>query len=181
MIPRPSYVTTMTDEQWRLAPIPERALHVARGLDDVREAGRNAGTWVGRFLRSVGLDTGYAWCAAFVYFCLITAGADPKKLPPRRKAAGVIGWVRWAQASGRLRNLPVRGCTFFWLDGANGHTGFVLYSYPKLGMFTSIEGNTNAMGSRDGDGVYDKKRRVLDLAAHEQFGFIDLGGLGDGA
>jgi hypothetical protein len=182
-VPKPTWVHTLSDAQWLAAPVEERALFVARELsnDKVREVGRNAGTWVGRFLHAVGLRTGYSWCAAFVYYCLITAGADPAKLPEKRKAAGVINWRAWALAEQRmaLLDLPLRGRAFFWLNGGLGHTGLcinVLRSNERT--FRTIEGNTDVKGSREGDGVYDKTRTVDELLGHESFGFIDLGGLG---
>jgi hypothetical protein len=173
--PRPSYVTSLSDKQWAEAAVHERALHVARGLVGVREVGANAGTWVGRFLAAVGLGTGYSWCAAFVYYCLITAGADPAKLPPKRQAAGVINWRAWAARENRLGDYPERGKLFFWLDQGQGHIGFC-----RLGEgldFSTIEGNTNQKGSREGDGVYTKERNRSDLAGHQYYGFINLRGL----
>ncbi len=179
MTPRkPSYVTTLDEEAWASLPVAERALHVARGLDDVREYGTNAGTWVGRFLHAVGLPTGYSWCAAFAYYCLIVAGADPAELPPKRKAAGVVNWYRWAEKKGRLFMAPLRGRLGFWLDGGKGHIWFNLAGRSKDGRFPTLEGNTNARGSREGDGVHDKVRSMTELAKHQTAGFIDLGGIG---
>jgi hypothetical protein len=153
----------------------DRALHVARGLDGVREVGSNAGTWVGRFLASVGLGTGFSWCAAFVYFCETTAGIALGSLPAKRKAAAVSNWYLWANKQGRIRACAKRGRLFYWLDGGQGHIGMCLSDGEA---FKTLEGNTNKAGSREGDGVYDRIRTLNMLKSHELYGFIDLSDLG---
>ena len=171
-VPKPAYVTSMTDDEWSKSTLQERVLRVASSCKGVKEVGNNAGTAVGKFLSSVGLGTGYSWCAAFVYWCLIQAGADPKKLPHNRKAAGVINWISWA--GDRITKEPRRGRLFFWLDGGHGHIGFVL---DKCDSFKTIEGNTNDAGSREGDGVYERIRTRTMLMRHERYGFIRLNDL----
>lgn len=174
--PRPAYVTTMTDEQWASEPVQERALHVLRGLDElhVQAIGNQAGTWVGRFLASVGLPTGYNWCAACLYYCLLTAGANPKKLPAKREAAGVINWRAWAIAQGRMTAFGKRGRAFFWLDGGHGHIGDI--RGVEGTTYATIEANTSIPKSKE-TGIADKTRTLIELARHELHGFIDLGGL----
>jgi hypothetical protein len=164
----------MNDEQWAKAELVERSLRVASGLINVKEVGNNAGTMVGKFLAAVGLGTGYSWCAAFLYYCLITAGANPAKLPQKRKAASVNEWRKWAVATGRIRSIPVRGQAFFWVNKGKGHIGRCL---ENKSPFETIEGNTNAKGSREGDGVYRKSRTTQQLKANELWGFINLDGL----
>ena len=171
-VPKPAYVTSMTDEEWSKAILQERVLHVASSCKGVREVGSNAGTAVGKFLARCGLPVGYSWCAAFAYWCLTEAGADPKKLPDNRKAAGVVNWRAWAGK--RITNNPRRGRLFFWLDGGKGHIGFVLDSGDA---FKTIEGNTNKAGSREGDGVYERIRTRTMLMRHERYGFIRLNDL----
>lgn len=145
----------------------ERALLVAAEFADkihVREVGANRGYWVERFLASVGLGPSYAWCAAFVTFCLKTAGA--KNLP--KHPASVLGWMQWAEANNAFLTKPVRGCAFaFMHTKTTGHIGFVVRE--TLGpSVATIEGNTNAQGSREGDGVYRRTRAESGLK------FIDL-------
>lgn len=175
---KPSFVTTMTDAQWASASVPERALHVARACanNDVQEVGGpNKGPWIRRFLAAVGLGEGYAWCAAFVYWCLLQAGADPAKLPQKVRAASVYQWAAWAEREGRLHDQPARGMLGYWLDGGTGHVFFVA-SASASGVRT-LEGNTNAAGSREGDRVAEKFRSLAELRRHREFGFIDLSGV----
>ncbi len=168
-----SPVVWLTDRQYAALPIPERALAQAASKVGVREHGINAGPWIARFLRSVGLGVGYPWCAALVSWCLLEAGCPKERLPKRR--AAVRDWVLWAEREGRLERHPERGRLFFWLDGAHGHIGFVTEVVGTT--IKTIEGNTNKAGSREGDGVYRRERHENNMATHVRHGYIDLGGL----
>lgn len=46
---------------------------IAHGFVGTKESGDNAGYWVTKFLKSVGLRPGNPWCAAFVSYCLDSA------------------------------------------------------------------------------------------------------------
>lgn len=170
----------LTVEQYGKMPAFERGLNWA-GLyanQGVREIGWNAGPQVERFLASVGLGKGYAWCAAFCYHCLKRGGA--KDLPKRWKAAGVRHWVVWAEKERRLWDEPRRGDLFFWLnENGSGHIGFVrlVRWKDKRPSVLTIEGNTNPGGSREGDGVYRKTRLRDCLERHHRHGFISLEGV----
>ena len=63
----------------------------------------------------------------------------------------------------------------YWLDGGTGHVFFVA-SASASGVRT-LEGNTNAAGSREGDRVAEKHRSFAELRRHREFGFIDLNGV----
>ena len=43
-----------------------------------------------------------------------------------------------------------------WINNRIGHVGFIYRWSPKVAM--TMEGNTNDAGSREGDGVYVKRR-----------------------
>lgn len=144
---------------WCQLPLIERALMLAAARVGERETKRNSSTWVDLFLRAVGLAPGYAWCASFVYWCLTESGWPAESLPEKRRAAGVITWSRWAEERGLIVSEPRRGDLMFWVNpDGTGHIGFVTKA-TKTEVFT-IEGNTNDAGSREGDGVYRKTRRI---------------------
>lgn len=154
------------------------ALHVAATQVGQVETGWNTGPMVDRFLASTGLKPGYAWCASFVYWSLRRAGVSALVLPERWKAPAVRHWYGWAKLNGRLRYTPERGMLGFWLDkNGQGHIFWVRSYNAKTGEIGTIEGNTNFAGSREGDGVYRKVRTMRELASHNRFGFIHLGGL----
>lgn len=156
----------------------------------VREAtGRNDGSQVEEYLRYVGLKKGNPWCAAFVCWAYGKAGvANPRTgyCPVLFPAARVV-WSRKLRVEGsRLkvesaqpttRNLqpfshntqpatriPSPGDVFgiyFPEKGRIAHVGFVDEWGDKY--LISVEGNTNEAGSREGDGVYRKRRLISSI------------------
>ncbi|MEN6537369.1 MAG: CHAP domain-containing protein [Bryobacteraceae bacterium] len=178
MVPeKPAFVTTLTDEAWSSLPLSERALHVARSQLrlNVREITRNWGGMVTVYLRLAGWRIPQPWCAAFVYWCLVTAGADRKKLWDR--PASTYSLYQWAKAEKRIHDFPKRGRLFVWNGRLGGHTGFVREHVDRHETFSTIEGNTNSAGSREGDRVAERVRSASSIRNHPRFGFIDLGGL----
>jgi hypothetical protein len=150
-----SPVPFLTDAQYTALPLHERALMVAvRECDikGVREIGNtNRGKEVEEYLAYVGLGGGYAWCAGFVSWCLGKAGFT------KFKSARVFDWVKWGKRTGRVHSKPTRGCLFAYLNkDGTGHIGFVTAA--KLGVFLTIEGNTNDVGSREGYKVCRRSR-----------------------
>jgi hypothetical protein len=126
----------------------------------VREAtGRNDGKQVEAYLKSTGLGKGYSWCAAFVKWCFDQADV---KTP-------ITAWSPSAHNSRNVvyfkRSLlkPVQPADVFtiWYPRLNriGHTGFV-DGQVNSKIIQTVEGNTNYAGSREGDGVYRKKRSL---------------------
>ena len=178
---KPDYLTLISDDAWSKMPVYERAMRIVRFFVDAKvreELGPNHGKWVDKILASVGSKPGFAYCASSVYYAMINAGADPRQLPEKRSAAGVISWYQWANQKGMLYGVPKRGFLFYWLDGQHGHIGFV--REVGNGWFKTLEGNTNADGSRDGDGFYEKVRYISYLKEkHDRFGFIDVTGVGE--
>ena len=130
------------------------------GYIGVREAtGKNDGKQVEKFLKNVGLGPGFPWCAAFVKTCLIEAGI---------KSANAINGMALSCHNGKnivffksKKVKDVQPGDVFTLYYAHlkriGHTGFVDHQV-NSSVYESVEGNTNSAGSREGDGVYKKKR-----------------------
>ncbi len=126
----------------------------------VREAtGKNDGPVVRKFLRSVGLPEGFAWCAGFVKTCLMEAG-----IPGVEKINGMALSCEnkknmvWAKGAKIKDPEPGDVFTLYYPSLKRiGHTGFHHHRI-NSSIYESVEGNTNAAGSREGDGVYKKKR-----------------------
>jgi hypothetical protein len=134
------------------------------------KTGHNDGPRVEEYLRQVGLKRGDPWCAAFVCWVFDRACvANPHtgwaaSLFPKEK----VIWQRKAvvQTGGKLRNLhppplPRRGDVFgIWFPekGRIAHAGFV--DRWEESWVITVEGNTNEAGSREGDGVWRKRRMV---------------------
>lgn len=164
-----------------------KVLEIAESQIGVMEEprGSNSGRRVEQYLRSVGLDPGYAWCVAFQYWCFQQAATALGRSNPMVKTAGVLD--HWHQAGRRnisrittleAQNNPLqlKPGMIFTIDvgdpGGAGHAGFV----EKVvdGRLMTIEGNTNTGGSREGIGVFRRDARKLkDI----NVGFIDYSSL----
>lgn len=124
----------------------------------VREAtGRNDGQAVEMYLRSTNLGKGYAWCAAFVKWVFVSCGVKTT----------ITAWSPTAHNSNnivyfksRLEKEPLPGDVFtIWNVKMKriSHTGF-FHRKVNASIYETIEGNTNEGGSREGDGVYKRRR-----------------------
>lgn len=96
------------------------------------------------------------WCATFVSWIALTAGAAD--LFPR--TASCLTGVAWFKSSNRFSEYPAVGAQVFYGAGGGTHTGLVV-AY-DADTITTVEGNTNANGSAEGDGVYLKTRKRRD-------------------
>lgn len=133
----------------------EAVLAVARPLVGQVEEGNNAGRFVEKVLSSVGLGAGHPWCAAFNFYVFREAGFA--SLVPR--SAWSPDWVKGGRR-GQAHPADVFGI-YFPAKGRVAHTGIVEATGKTF--VTTIEGNTNAAGGREGDGVYRKKRPLKTL------------------
>lgn len=128
--------------------------------------GSNSGPEVDEYLASVGLDPGYFWCMAFVYWCFGKASKQSGVSNPAVKTAGVLN--HWNNTSGKrittqeAVNNPSKikpGHIFIMsYGGGTGHTGIV--ESVSGGFVNTIEGNTNEAGSRNGIGVFKRQRKI---------------------
>lgn len=93
-----------------------------------------------------------AWCCTFVSWCAMQAGEA--SLYPR--TASCLTAVSWFRQQKRFSEYPAIGAQIFFGSGGGSHTGIVT-DYDSTYVYT-VEGNTNAGGGAEGDGVYAKKR-----------------------
>lgn len=125
----------------------------------IRElTGHNDGKQVEKYLAAAGFKKGYAWCGAFVNWCFVQNNIKSVKSP-----AWAPSWfpnknVIFIQGK-KIREPPAAGDVFgiyFQSKKRIAHVGFVDNWGDK--WVTTVEGNTNQAGSREGDGVYRKRR-----------------------
>lgn len=114
----------------------------------------NRGPEVAKFYQYTGLGFGQPWCAAAASYWVgkfIQANNITSFKPP--KLNRVFDWAGWARKNGigvaggdpRPGDVVTMKCSHIVIcESASG------------GQFTHISGNTNAAGSREGDGVYRK-------------------------
>ena len=127
----------------------------------IREAsGQNDGFDVEKYLASTGLGKGYAWCAAFVNWNFKQIGVQTVKSPAWSPSWFPEDKIIYQPSTHTLNAFPQSGDVFgiyFNSKGRIAHVGFV-DQWPGGQFAITVEGNTNDAGSREGDGVYRKKR-----------------------
>lgn len=147
-----------------------KALEIATGYLGIRETTTNRGPEVDAFLFSVGLDPtkgSYPWCYAFVWFCLDQAAKKLNITNPAPRTARVLhAWEKtphWYKS-----DIPTPGSVGIIDHGkGRGHAFFVEHATTL--HVSTVEGNTNDDGGREGDGVYRHIRRTSEMK-----GFLDF-------
>lgn len=118
-------------------------------------------------------DDGYAWCAAFVCWCVQMAVAGRSitfKRPTTPSAWGMEAWSlaqdnsTWTLKPAR-RDIKRGDIVVFNIS----HVGIAVSAPDANGYVTTVEGNTNAAGSREGEGVYRKQRHVSAFRSRIRF------------
>lgn len=150
--------------------LAEVAVQIALSYDGVREqGGNNLGPEVWMFQKSIGLEPGDPWCAAFVCFCIKEA-AKHLGVKPKFEYGG-SAYKLWTRNLALALTAPGENCVFLIDHGLSktghriGHAGFVVaQNQSHSETLETMEGNTNAAGSRDGDGAYHKSREVAEFA-----------------
>lgn len=128
----------------------KRLLQVAEKELGVRESsGNNDGTRVAEYLSYVHVPEGSAWCAAFVSWVFGQAGY------PVPRTAWSPALFALSKRTKQIRPAVVFGIYFSQLKRI-AHCGLV--ERQDGDWMITIEGNTNPAGSREGDGVYRKRR-----------------------
>jgi hypothetical protein len=140
----------------------------------IREsAGNNMGPMVKLLQRTIGEAVKEPWCMSLVQTCLAYA----------ERKCGVLSRIYptehcmtcWRETPGmsRVKNIPLPGAIIIWRNGSSdaGHTGMVVEAVRGNYLLT-VEGNTGADGSRDGDGVYHKKRDWYADGSLKRIGFL---------
>lgn len=153
-----------------MTTLAELAIEIALSYDGVREiGGNNRGPQVEAFQRSLGLSPGDPWCAAFVCFCIKSA-AKRLGVLPRFQYGGSVNKL-WIRNPDLQMAQPVYNGLFLIDHGLSklgtriGHTGFCIGPFQANNdSLETMEGNTNAAGSRDGDGCYHKSREAAEMA-----------------
>lgn len=148
------------------------ALEIALSQLGVQEhpKGSNDGPEVRKYLASVGLGPGNAWCLAGAYWCVDQA-AKRLGLPNPLVKTGSVKYL-WEHT--KLPKIPARasyvrpGSIFIHINAdGTGHAGLVVEKSDNL--IHSIDGNTNQDGSREGYEWCQHARPVTYFA-----GFVQL-------
>jgi hypothetical protein len=145
-------------------PVRDQVKRTYESQIGVREkTGNNDGVKVEAYLRYVGLSKGNPWCASFICWAYGQVGiANPKSgyCPDLFRASRVIYKRTVHKPLVTPRPGDVWGL-YFPEKGRVAHVGFVDDWGEKY--VVTVEGNTNEAGSREGDGVYRKRRLIRSI------------------
>ncbi len=153
--------------------IVEDLLKVAKSQVGVSEVppGSNRGGKVEAYLNVTGLDGGYPWCAAFVAWCGVKAFDKKWPLP---RTADCDQLLSFANKNGILKTTPQPGDVFLCLATSTDatHTGFVVDVKAGGASVSTIEGNSNTNGSREGFEVAARPARTVDPVGQRIVRFV---------
>lgn len=151
-----------------LAPALVQIASAEVGVEEVN--GTNCGPRVNQYKAATNLppEESWPWCAAFVCWCFREAmkatGIKETQTFRRPTTAGAWDFLNWSLAqdnSVRTKRNP----------GADIQPGDItVYTFSHIGIAASMtdadgffqgwEGNTDAQGSREGGGVFKKRRHI---------------------
>ena len=132
------------------------------------ETSENQGPGMEELWKATNYPGGYSarapWCAAFVSWCVQQSGvfseADRPKSASAFKGGGYEAWARSKSNAVKLTTNPSKVFAGDLVIFGFSHIGIASSDSDANGKFTCIEGNTNAAGSREGNGCYTKKRSI---------------------
>lgn len=144
-----------------MTELAAKALELARGALGVTErpAGSNRGPDVDAYLRTVGLNPehgAYPWCAAFVS-TMVYRAAEALPTPRQFRGSGSCHNLVGLNAALEI-GTPEVGCIgVHFADAIHGHAFFVT-AVLAGGIVETLEGNSDAHGSRTGGSVVEGTR-----------------------
>jgi hypothetical protein len=155
-------------------------VRIAKAEVGVREVGNtNCGVRVDEYKAATWLNpkVGWPWCAAFVCWvireALSSSGVKQTKTFKRPRTAGAWDFENWSidqDSTTWLRRKPagdiVPGDIVIFTFS---HIGIAVSAPDKSGNVTVAEGNTDDAGSREGGGVYLKKRNISRIRSRIRF------------
>ena len=162
------------------AKLPSSIIRIATAEIGVEEVnGTNCGPRVNEYKAATWLDPkqSWPWCAAFVCWVLQQAlkdtGTPETKTFKRPRTAGAWDMENWSlqqddstQTKKPHRNDIQAGDIVVFKFS---HIGFAVSTPDAAGYVTTIEGNTDGQGSREGGAVLRKKRHSSIIRSRIRF------------
>jgi len=141
--------------------------------------GSNCGPRVDQYKAATWLSAkkGWPWCAAFCCWVVreaaVKAKVDFTTKFKRPRTAGAYDFKNWSLKQDRStwtksphrNDIEAGDIVIFTFS----HIGFAISTPDKNGYVTTVEGNTDKKGSREGGGVFKKKRHVSKIATRIRF------------
>ncbi len=155
-----------------MTPVQRLVQIAEHELGTIEVGGENRGARIVEYQRSTWFDPGpWPWCQAFCAWCIrewlafpevrrylgLNSAAAAEAWRPKTPSA--FGFEEWARDHGQLvlpESEPARAGDLAIFDFS--HIGIVVRDETEPGWIETVEGNTNGAGSREGDGVWRKRR-----------------------
>ena len=162
------------------AKLPAEIVRIALAEVGVEEVdGTNCGPRVNEYKAATWLpaDEAWPWCAAFVCWvvrrAMIEAGileTDTFKRPRTAGAWDMENWSLKQDASTWTKkphgnDIEAGDIVVF----RSSHIGFAISCPDAQGFVMTVEGNTDSTGSREGGGVFSKRRHILEIRSRIRF------------
>lgn len=158
------------------AKLPIRIVKIATAEIGVTEVnGTNCGPRVDEYKAATWLSPrlGWPWCAAFVCWVVREAMAGDTWTFKRPRTAGAWDFENWslAQDNSTWTKKPHRGdiepgdIVIFKFS----HIGIAVSAPDRNGYVTTVEGNSNKQGSREGGAVWRHSRHVSKIRSRIRF------------
>jgi len=170
----------MANHQKAMTTFVKEIIRIAKAEVGVREiANTNCGERVDQYKAATWLNPkkGWAWCAAFVCWvvreAMTSAGVKQTKTFKRPRTAGAWDFENWSLEQDKTTNtkkphdgdiLPGDIVMFTF-----SHIGIAVSAPDDDGNVTTVEGNTDTAGSREGGGVYLKSRHISKIRSRIRF------------
>lgn len=142
-----------------------KVIEIAKTQIGVYEVSRNHGDGIAKYWTATNYPDGYdnrePYCAACMCWCIRESGIFEEKERP--KSAAAFGFENWADnlpKKTQITRKPVKIKKGQIVVFAFSHIGIATSNSDANGYFDTVEANTGASGSRDGDGVYAKSRNL---------------------
>lgn len=146
--------------------------------DGQREThGKNRSPVIDSILKRVSSSMGNPYCAAAIWCALDDACKELSLTNPVKPTASSQSLFTSAPSQYQKQEHGKKSDGFILRsrnDPSRGHAGLLRDNQTNLKTFPTIEANTNAEGSRDGDGWYKKTRSVDGDASKSFRGFVDF-------
>jgi hypothetical protein len=149
-------------------PLIKETLRIAHNEIGVKEVppGSNSGPRVDEYLKSVRLGGGYPWCAGFVYWSFEQASVKLFRVNPLPRTGSCMdhwnktngGKITFQQVLTNPKLIKPGDIFIISRKGGKGHTGIIYDIYGDT--LVTVEGNSNAFHSAEGEGVVQLKRKI---------------------
>jgi hypothetical protein len=162
--------------------LAEKLVQIASEEIGTTEVGNtNCGPQVNKYKAATVLpaDEPWPWCAAFVCWVIRESmrvmGEVETKTFKRPRTASAFNFINWSLAQDNTTSTLAKNISAKSITSGDiivfkfSHIGIATSGCDDEGNFSTIEGNTDKAGSREGGGVYAKTRNVSSVKARIRF------------